>query len=376
MKKPISILFAGDFCPQGRIEDFVIRQDFDAIFNDMAEEFRRADLSIVDLECPLLEGGHPIQKTGPNLKADPRGIEALRRLGVSVVAMANNHIMDYGAEGLQRTLEVCAGAGINTVGVGTDLCAARNPFTARINERTISVLNITENEWSNASKIRPGANPLDLIRNYNDIHEARKESDIVVVVFHGGNEFYELPSPRIKETFRFFVDAGASAVISHHTHIISGYEVYKGAPIFYSLGNFCFDWPGKRKSFWNEGFAVRLVFDDNDVSFEMIPFTQNDDLPGVFKLSPEKAQSFREKILALNAVIADDAALLFRFEQFCQERKDIYDLYLEPYRNPWLQSLRKRKWIPSFLSAQKRRLILNLARCEAHRDVMIRSLEE
>lgn len=376
MMTELRILFTGDFCPQGRIEQLVLRNGIPSAFSDIAAEFRDADLSVVDLECPLFEHGRPIAKTGPNLKAHPAGVEVLRYLGVNLVAMANNHILDYGIEGLNSTLGVCASAGIATVGVGANALESRMPFVSEINGRKVAIINITENEWSNATDHRGGANPLDLVRNYNDIRSARDMNDIVIVVFHGGNEFYELPSPRLKETFHFFVDAGASAVIAHHTHIVSGYEVYRGAPVFYGLGNFCFDWPGKRNSFWNKGIAVRLRFRDEGASFDIIPFVQNDASPGIFKMPEGEAHVFMKRIESLNDIIGDDGQLREKFEQFCGEKRDIYDLYLQPYRLSWLQSLRKRKWLPSLLSARKKRLILNLTRCEAHRDVMIKTLEE
>ena len=101
---------------------------------------------------------------------------------------------------------------------------------------------------------------IPLIRSavFYAIEEAKKKADFVVVIAHGGHEHYNLPSPRMKKWYRFFVDAGAHAVVGHHTHIISGYEVYKDAPIFYSLGNFCFDWEGLRNMEWNNGMLVEV----------------------------------------------------------------------------------------------------------------------
>jgi poly-gamma-glutamate synthesis protein (capsule biosynthesis protein) len=93
-------------------------------------------------------------------------------------------------------------------------------------------------------------------------------------------------------------------------------------------------------------------------------------------LAGKERDNFEARLAGLNRVIADDKALQERFAAYCESRKDIYNIYLEPYRSNWLASLRKRKWIPSVFSAQKRRLILNITRCESHRDVLFKYLED
>lgn len=373
--KKVSILFTGDFCPQLRMEELVLQKRYAEIFNDMLPEFEKSDLKIIDLECPLLTGETKIDKTGPHLKCIPASVEAIRFAGIDAVALANNHIRDYGSEGITETIKHCEAAGIKTVGAGNNLEEARQPLILTHNEIRVAIINITENEWSNSRGPEPGANPLDLPKNFADIRSAKTQADFVVVIFHGGNEFYELPSPRIKETLRFFVEAGASAVISHHTHIVSGFEVYQGAPIFYSLGNFCFDWPTHRSSFWNIGMAVRLHLGES-VSFEIIPFRQNGDQAGVFKLSDKEKENVEQHLNQLNDIIADDTLLAKHFDDFCRGKEDIYNIYLEPYRQSWLASLRRRHWIPSLFGKQKKRLILNITRCESHRDVFMKYLEK
>ena len=104
----------------------------------------------------------------------------------------------------------------------------------------IFIFNFCENEWSIAESDNPGANPMDIIDNANQIKYARELADYVIVIVHGGHEYYNLPSPRMQKQYRFYADQGADIVVGHHTHCISGNEVYKGVPIYYSLGNFIF----------------------------------------------------------------------------------------------------------------------------------------
>jgi poly-gamma-glutamate capsule biosynthesis protein CapA/YwtB (metallophosphatase superfamily) len=373
----LKMVFTGDFCPQLRVHDLIVNDRYDLIFNDFKKEFENSDFNIVDLECPLTNRITTIPKTGPHLKAIPQSVNALKYAGVNAVAMANNHIKDYGEQAIVETMRHCEDAGICTVGVGQGLEKASQALRLNLKGVKIAVINITENEWSNTYGAETGANPLDLVKNFNTIKNEANQNDFVIVVFHGGNEFYELPSPRLKETFRFFIDAGASAVIAHHTHIVSGFEVYKDAPIFYSLGNFCFDWPDKRNSFWNLGFAVRLKLRvARSIEFDIIPFKQNDSEAGVHLLSEDERASFEEKIKKLNAIISDDNLLQSKFQEYCKEKESIYQIYFEPYSNRLLASLHKRGWFPSLLTSQKKRLYSNIIRCESHRDILMHLLNK
>ena len=86
-------------------------------------------------------------------------------------------------------------------------------------------------------------NPLLPIQQFYKIQEAKENADYVLVIVHGGIEHYQLPTSRMIETYRFFIDAGADAVVNHHQHCYSGYERYKSKPIIYGLGNLLFDNP-------------------------------------------------------------------------------------------------------------------------------------
>ncbi len=371
----VRLLFAGDFCAHGRCEPLVKQLDIEALFGSIRKEIEASDLAIVDLEAPLVLGGTKRPKTGPHLMADPMSAKVLAEAGVGLVAMANNHIMDYGDAGLAETMSTCHKAGLATTGVGSTLAEARIPYSSTINGRTVAIVNVAENEWSNTHGNVPGANPVDPVMNAEDVRRAKSTHDTVVVVYHGGNEHYQLPSPRLKSLFRFYADAGASAVIAHHTHVVSGFEVHNGVPIFYGLGNLLFDWPGKRNDQWNLGIAVRLIVSEK-VAFDIIPFRQCDSEPGIRVLEGAEKDSVLSHISQLNSVIADDTRLELEFKRYCDEKSMIYNLYLEPYQSRVMLFLRKRGLLPGFFSSAKRRLYLNIIRCEAHRDVLLHALKK
>ena len=128
----------------------------------------------------------------------------------------------------------------------------------------IAILNFCENEWSIAEDDSPGANPMDIIDNTNHIREAKASHDKVIVIVHGGHEYYNLPSPRMQKQYRFYADQDADIVVGHNTHCISGSEMYKGVPIYYSLGNFLFTGRSTIEN-WYYGLVLELEIKDGNI---------------------------------------------------------------------------------------------------------------
>lgn len=371
----IKILFTGDFCPHNRIEELSKNADYDTIFNDFIEVFRDNDLNVTDVECPLTETQQRNPKTGPYQFAAPHTIGILKYANIGLAAMANNHMMDCGEEGANNTMQLCKEAGIQTVGIGNSETQRRKPFSAIIKGKKIAIINFAENEFITATGTDTAANGLHLVNNYYDITAAKKTHDFVILMLHGGNEFYNLPSPRIKETYRFFIDIGADAVISNHTHCFSGYEVYNSKPIFYSLGNFIYDWPAKKDVDWNFGYVVKVILTQK-IDFQIIPLKQNNGMPGLFHLSQLEKIAFDNKLQQLNNIISDDKKLSTAFDEYCNSVRRMYEAYIEPGFGKYIASLRARGLFPKFMQKRKKLLLLNLTRCEAHRDVLLNFLSK
>ena len=184
---------------------------------------------------------------------------------------------------------------------------------------------------------------------------------------------YQLPSPRMKETYRFFVDAGADAVINHHQHCYSGYEVYNSKPIFYGLGNFCFDRINKCVPLWNEGFMVTLTMNEFAIDFELIPYIQGNDETGVRII--EDKDVFSKNISCLNEIISDNTKLKIEFKSFMDRTSKGYLLALEPYQNRYMKALYCKGLLPSFLTKDRLLMLANYLKCEAHIERLINSLK-
>ncbi|NUY80876.1 CapA family protein [Flavobacterium sp. MAH-1] len=375
----VKIVITGDFCPINRNQGFIDNNDFDSVFGSFSPISKSADLAITNLECPLTETNNPIEKSGPCIKSKPNAIEALKFAGFNLATLANNHIMDFGSEGLKSTLDVCKKANIETVGADRNLSEARKPFTTTINGIKIGVLNFAENEFCTTTGDEYGANPLNPVSNFYDISETKKQVDFLIVIVHGGREHYELPSPRVRENFRFFADAGADAVVSHHTHCFSGYETWNGKPIFYGLGNFIFDYKKKyQKGKWTEGYAVEFGLDNGKLGFEIIPYKQGREEKSTLELlSESERKDFDSRLEALNETIADDKKFGEAWQNYLKTQKDSYKALLF-VQNKYVRALMAKKLFPKlfFQSESHKNVVLNLFKCETHREIMIETLNK
>lgn len=235
------------------------------------------------------------------------------------------------------------------------------------------MVNCCEHEFSIADAGKAGSNPLNPIEQYYAIQEAKRKSDYVVVIVHGGIEHFNLPTSRMKEAYRFFIDAGADAVINHHQHCYSGYEVYNGKPIFYGLGNFCFDRPQHRNDFWNMGYMVMLDLND-DVNFRLIPYNQCSDEPKIKFLTGSDAKVFDETIATLNDVISDDEKLMNSVRKYYDKCADSTLSWLEPYSGRVCSKLLSMHLLPRFVRNKKALYLKNIITCEAHRDKVLYAL--
>lgn len=372
----MNILIAGDYAAQASLARHIEERKFSEVFpKDLQAVIQSADFSFVNFECPIVgEGSIPIKKCGPNLQCTPESVEAIKFAGFTGVTMANNHILDFGAEGLRKSVGCCKAQGLDVVGVGDNLNEAGRTLYLKKNGNSLAVINCCEHEFSIATESSAGANPLNPIQQFYAIQEAKKKVDYVLVIVHGGHEHFQLPSPRMQETYRFFIDAGADVIVNHYQHCYSGYEVYKGKAIFYGLGNFCFDAKENVPATWNEGYMVRFELENNSVNFTLHPYVQCKENVSVELLKDTKI--FAQKIKELNNLITDPQKLRKEVEQFYLSAIQAFKTLYQPYENRILNKLYRMHLLPSLVSKRKYIQIYNYLICEAHRDKELSALKK
>lgn len=362
----MKVVVAGDFVPTHRVAFVLESQDYVSVLGDVRKVTDKADYSIVNLECPIVEGeAIPIVKEGPNLKCSKSALEALKWAGFDCLTLANNHFLDYGEMGVKTTLEYSRSLNMDVVGGGQNLKDAARILYRDISGQRIAILNCCEHEFSIACPDKAGSNPLNPIQQYYSIHEAKLKSDYVLVIVHGGDELFQLPSPRMVEAYRFFIDAGADVVINHHQHCFSGYEKYNGKHIFYGLGNLCFDNPSYQDDLWNYGYMLEINFSESGIDYSIHPYRQCSYKPIVELL---REDAFDDRIIEINKTIADPELLKKKVNLFYDSCVRGYTKIFEPFYNRYFLSALQRGWLHSFISKRRKVAANNYIRCESHRD--------
>lgn len=265
----MKILITSDVVPTEQTERLFIEGDVCALFGDICGLVEKADRTVINLECALTKAEQGIKKHGPCLKADPKCADTLKKLGVTDVMLSNNHVFDFGIQGLKDTMDNLERVGLPYTGVGDNDVDSRKPYIIEEEGKKIGIINVCEHEYSYALPDRMGTNPYDPYLTMHDIRELKKQTDHVIVLYHGGKEHCRYPSPRLRLLCREMVENGASVVITQHSHCIGCYEEYEGGHIVYGQGNFHFCWKSMAES-WYTSLLVELSI-ENELKMNFIP---------------------------------------------------------------------------------------------------------
>lgn len=375
-EKTIKLLIAGDYF----IADNFKEQSL--IDTSIKEVFNKSDFNIINLESPVTKNNHKnrILKTGPHLRSDEESsIPQLKQLNIDLVTLSNNHIMDYGSKGLEDTLQILNKHDIQYVGAGKNKEDAAKIYSAKSNGVKIAILNYTESEWSVAHDLSAGANPLDLIDNIKQIQFAKQNHDKVIVIIHGGHEYYSLPSPRMVKQYRFYADNGADIIIGHHPHCIGGYEIHNNVPIFYSLGNFLFTMQSENDD-WYQGIILELVIESNKpIEFLAIPISQDREKFTLSLAGEAEKEMVLDKLRSSSQIILDSEKLEQHWQKFVEESMDKSIYTFSPFNYFKIRIFRsivfRLKIYKLFINESYLSNILNKIRCEAHYDLIISALK-
>ncbi|WP_321113137.1 CapA family protein [Halorussus salinisoli] len=353
------------------------------IDNRLQERIRNADLAAVNFEAPVVPSDtDAIDKSGPALEMHPDAGERLAAAGFDLATLANNHVMDYGPPGLERTLDTCEAAGLQTVGVGQDADDARSPARFEpVPDVDVTVVNVCEREFNVAGPDSPGAAWDDCPEVTETIATAAESGDVVVVVAHGGVEYVPLPPPQRQERLRRFVDSGADVVVGHHPHVAQGWERYGNGLIVHSLGNFYFGTQTDSPS-TSRALALDVSFEGGEaVDVELFPTAVREGSVGYLP-DPDGSELLRYVETAsevtrnherLTAHWQDIAIRTFyeRYSNWLQ--MGIGDNLARASANPNDPGCQRQLWDPE----ERRRgllTLLNVIRMDSHRWVMTTAL--
>lgn len=357
--KMIKILIGGDL---------YLKRNY--VIEDRHNLFSNSDFSILNLEAPVLDSQKKVythKKSGPNLAQKTDSLNSLlNNLSINYLVGANNHIFDYGQDGLDYTIDYLMNRRIGYTGFGKNIQNAARPMT--LGKTNIVVLSTAEEEFGVASSNTSGHLSIYGGEIIKSIQILKKKRKVVIVCPHGGGEEVPLPSKYIHSRYREIIEAGADIIIGHHPHVPQGYEIYKSKYIFYSLGNFIHDSYSKS---W--GILLKLLVDDSRGQISVKPYAAN---VSAGKLNIDELTVNQLDYLGrINDILLtqNDYNLMLQV-QSVDMYKDYYGKYVQR-----ILDTNSRRWFVKQADIEKEEnrelLFLNLIRNKSHSEFIERALK-
>jgi len=299
---PTSILFLGDIMlSRGVAHQIEKNNDLYYPFRNVQALFKQNDFIFANFESPIIDG-QEIKAGQTIFRVDEKLAPILKEMNLSVVSLANNHMLDFGQKGLLNTLKILDENKIQYIGAGQNYQEAHQYKILEKNGIKVAFLAYNDTDvvpkTDEASENRPGTALMNVEALKNDVAMTAAAADFIIVSMHSGTEYQESPNDRQIEFAYAAIDAGADLVIGHHPHVVQKVEKYKNGYIFYSLGNFIFDqmWSPETK----QGIAAQIQFSKSEIKeIKIIPFgIENYSQPKIIsqKDSPEIFQKIINRL--------------------------------------------------------------------------------
>ncbi len=357
--------------------DLRIGKNLNFSIDNFSDKINANDYFLFNLESAIVNKlkVEEIPKTGPNLFMHADSLSSLLQYSQKIIISgANNHLGDFGEEGVHNTLKFFRDNKFLKIGCGKNISEASKPLILKDN---IALVAIAENEFGMASEDVAGANPLIIEKNLIQVMDLTYEGYNVVIYFHGGNENCPIPNPFIKRLYRSFIDAGAKVVIGNHTHCPQGYESYNEGLIFYSLGNFIFDEiivryglkdklkqmikkliRYKKPNFWNIGYLLALDIDTENIDFELIPVIYEDNK--LLEMQYEQKEHFLQYLMHLSSIINNK-----------EEYTDLWNTWTSAQADGIQKTINNFSYVKVHKEDKKFLAFKNQLRCESHRELLM-----
>ena len=312
MATKADIFICGDIINQTTDEQFIDKSLINVI--------QSCDYSICNFEgtckSDTLQKGQMLQREST--------LESLKDAGFNMLLLANNHVTDYGENGLRGTIESIDKYGFDRIGAGFEYNDVYRPHVLAIDGLKIGIINLCEAQLGQfKEKDQPygyawlGDYELD-----ERIRTIRNEVDYLIVIPHAGLECYPIPLNQFRQLYRHWCDLGVDIIVGGHPHISQGIEQYGKSIIFYSLGNFFFTGFNGEKDTWTKGISCVLHFSEESISYDIIQHRMNDESVAI-------VQTDINEIEAKNCILANEQT--YRSELKKQNAIAFRDLPLRLY---------------------------------------------
>jgi len=367
------LIIGADMVPTASNMEYFNQGDVRHLVGDeLLEILNQSEYRIFNLEVPLTDTENPIVKSGPNLIAPASAIKGYKEIGTDVLTLANNHILDQGADGLRATCQLLEQNDIGYLGVGNTPDEAAKPYILECGGKKIGIYACAEHEFSIVTERSPGANPFDPLESPDHVAALKKCCDYVIVLYHGGKEHYRYPSPNLQKTCRKLVEKGADLVLCQHTHCVGCEEKYEGGIIVYGQGNFLFD--HSKSKYWLTGILVQV---NDDLTVSYIPLVKRNETVRLAKGA--EGESIIADFDKRSLEIKNSGVIEEKYAEFARSMLNNYLLTLSgTSRNLLFRGVNKlschrlEKWMIKHKYGKDRLLAVeNYFNCEAHRELLL-----
>ena len=372
----MSIIIGADIMPtKSNYKYFIDGEAEKLVGTKLYNHLLGADYRIINLETPLTDKLSPIIKCGPTHATPSKIVNGLKAMNINLITLANNHIGDQGTEGIASTINILDEAGISHVGGGMSLAEASKAFIFTSKGKKVGVYACAEHEFTIAAEDKAGANPFDPLESLDSIKQLKDECGYVIVLYHGGKEFYRYPSPLLQKICRKTIKKGADLVICQHSHCIGCMEEYETGMIIYGQGNFIFD--DGDNEFVNTSLLVEIN-DDQEVNF--IPLQKEKET--IRLASESESKSIMDQFYARSIEIKDPDILGKYYTAFSDQKRLYYLQALNGEESFLFKALNRASFgrLRKFVLNQKytKRSLLriwNYIECEAHRELLLSGID-
>lgn len=275
-----SMLFVGDVMLSRYVEKLMEDRGFNYPYRSTKDLLASYRYVIGNLEGTAPKPHIPTPEFSFQFSIQEDALEAAAEAGFTLLTQANNHTFDYGEEGYQNTKRLLERYSVFSAGHPLR-SSAEDVVFINIKRKRIAIISI------NAAL---GLN--DEVYIQDILNAVSEKSDLQFITIHWGEEYQLVSNESQQKLARALIDGGADTVIGHHPHVVQEVEMYKGVPIFYSLGNFIFD------QYWNDevqtGLAVGISFEGDEPTYRLIPLESAKSKPQI--MSGKKREIFLKSL--------------------------------------------------------------------------------
>lgn len=280
----LTVTFTGDVLLDRGVRRTIERHlgDANCLFSPSVDSvFSASQLVVANLECPATTIKSPALKNFV-FRGEPEWLQVLKVHGITHLNLANNHSIDQGRKGLVDTRDNIIKAGMVPIGAGNCMDEAVQPVLIATYPRNVYVVASLRLALENFAYLtdQPCVSQDSFEKLEQRVRQLREQEPecCIIVSLHWGAEHVLRPAVQQMSQAHRLIDAGADAMICHHTHTMQTVEHYKGVPIYYSIGNFIFD---QKRDINSRACMVQLTITSTTVEAKTIPVVIKDCVPEV-----------------------------------------------------------------------------------------------